>query len=365
MRTQLAHKRGRLPRYIKRVSKKVGMSPGTLMHVGEPKDESVIVSLIYYDESRCEEVAVATGDQALISRERTGVSWINIDGTHDLTIVERIGAHYGLHPLILEDIVTTGQRPKFEDFGEYIFITLVALEGTGSGGEVISDQISMVFGANYLLSFQARPGDCWGPVRERLRQGKGRLRKTGADYLAYSLMDAVVDNYFVTLERIGEQIEQLQDQVLTDPTPEVLAEIHSVKGDLLYLRKSVWPLRDVISSMQRTESSLISDLTTTYLRDIHDHTVQVMDTIETLRDIVSGLLDIYLSSVSNRLNAVMKVLTIIATIFIPLTFIAGVYGMNFDVMPELRWRWGYPAIMGIMFALGVTMLAWFRKKDWL
>ena len=341
------------------------MSPGTLVHVGETKDERVSIGLIYYNELQCEEIPVVQPDQARIPRDREGVSWVNVDGTHDVKIVEMIGAHYGLHPLILEDIVTTGQRPKFEDFSDYIFITLVALEGTGVDGEVISDQISMVLGSNYLLTFQAKPGDCWGPVRERLRQGKGRLRKAGPDYLAYALMDAVVDNYFVTLEHLGEKIERLQDKVLFDPSPEVLSDIHHVKSDLLYLRKSVWPLRDVIGAMQRSESSLISATTSTYLRDIHDHTVQVMDTIETMRDIVSGLLDIYLSSVSNRLNAVMKVLTIIATIFIPLTFIAGVYGMNFDVMPELRWRWGYPAIMTLMFAIGIAMLAWFRKKKWL
>jgi magnesium transporter len=233
-------------------------------------------------------------------------------------------------------------------------------------GEIEAEQVSLILGQNFLFSFQeGKKGDLFDPIRERIRNGKGRIRKMGADYLAYALIDAVVDHYFIILEKLGERIEVLEEALVAQPTTRTLHEIHNLKREMIFLRKAIWPLREVINSLARGESSLIQESTRVYLRDVYDHTIQVIDTIETFRDMVSGMLDIYLSSVSNRLNSVMKVLTIIATVFMPLTFLAGVYGMNFKHMPELEWRWGYPVIWAVMIAIGVFMLIYFRKKKWL
>lgn len=228
-----------------------------------------------------------------------------------------------------------------------------------------SEQVSIIFGQNYVISFQEREGDVFNPIRDRIRTGKGRIRKMGADYLAYTLMDAIVDNYFTILEKIGEDIEDVEESMITNPTPETLHAIHLLKRKMISLRKSVWPLREVVSALERSESSLIRDPTRIYLKDVYDHTIQVIDTVETFRDVLSGMLDVYLSSISNKMNEIMKVLTIIATIFIPLTFIAGVYGMNFENMPELKWGWGYRVVWFAMLLIGISMLAYFRKKRWL
>jgi magnesium transporter len=208
-------------------------------------------------------------------------------------------------------------------------------------------------------------GDVFDPIRDRIRNGKGRIRKMGADYLAYALLDSIVDNYFIIMEKLGERIEFLEEELVTHPTAETLRVIHQLKREMIFLRKAVWPLREVVGGLERGESSLLKEATRIYLRDVYDHTIQVIDTIETYRDMISGMLDIYLSSISNRLNAVMKVLTIIATIFMPLTFIAGIYGMNFKFMPELEWRWGYPAVWLVVVFIGISMLIYFKKKRWL
>jgi magnesium transporter len=229
----------------------------------------------------------------------------------------------------------------------------------------VTDQLSLVFGKNFVVSFQEKPGDMFDPVRERLRQGKGRLRKMGADYLAYALLDAVVDHYFVVLENLGERVEALEEELVVDPSQETLHKIHALKREMIFLRKSVWPLREVVAKLERAESELIKDSTEIFFRDVYDHTIQVIDNIETFREILAGMLETYLSSVSNRMNQVMKVLTIIATIFIPLTFLAGVYGMNFEHMPELKWRFGYFLVWGVMIALGVGMAVAFRRRKWL
>jgi magnesium transporter len=252
-----------------------------------------------------------------------------------------------------------------EDYGEYIYIVLKALDYNDKSNEIETEQISLILGANFVFSFQEREGDTFDPIRERIRNGKGRIRSMGADYLAYALVDSIVDNYFIILEKLGEKIEFLEDKLVSHPTPETLQTIHHLRREMIFLRKAVWPLREVINSLERGESSLVKESTRLYLRDVYDHTIQTIDTIETYRDMVSGMLDIYLSSVSNRLNSVMKVLTIIATIFMPLTFLAGVYGMNFKYMPELGWRLGYPLIWLIMVGIGVLMLIFFRKKKWL
>jgi len=298
-------------------------------------------------------------------KDKPTITWINIDGIQRIDVIEKIGKHFNLHPLALEDIVNTGQRPKMEDFVDYIFVVLKMLYYDEKERETKAEQLSLVLGPNWVISFQENEGDVFDPIRERIRADKGRIRKMGADYLVYALIDAVVDNYFIILEKIGEKIEEIEDELVANPAPETLQAIHNLKRQMIFLRKSVWPLREVISRLERWESQLINKSTDIYLRDVYDHTIQVIDAIETFRDMLSGMLDIYLSSVSNRMNEVMKVLTIIATIFIPLTLVAGLYGMNFRYMPELEWPWGYPLVLFFMFAIGVLMLIYFRKKKWL
>ena len=297
-------------------------------------------------------------------RDKPTVTWINIDGVDRVDVIEKLGKHFNLHPLALEDIVNTGQRPKMEDFLDYILLVLKMLYHDEKEGEFKAEQISLILGPNWVISFQENAGDVFDPIRERIRSDKGRIRKMGADYLVYALMDAIVDNYFIILEKIGENIEEIEDNLVTNPAPETLQALHNLKRQMIFLRKSVWPLREVISRLERWESQLVNKSTDIYLRDLYDHTIQVIDAIETFRDMLSGMLDIYLSSVSNRMNEVMKVLTIIATIFIPLTFVAGLYGMNFKFMPELEWPWGYPFVLLVMFAIGILMVIYFRKKKW-
>jgi len=288
-----------------------------------------------------------------------------VDGIHQVEVLELLGECFGLHPLVLEDILNTDQRPKMEDFSEYIFVVLKTFSYNDQSDEVEPEQISLILGPSLVLSFQERAGDVFDPIRERIRNGKGRIRRMGADYLAYALLDSIVDHYFIVLEQVGEDVEFLEEELVTNPTPETLQTIHNLKREMIFLRKSVWPLREVIGALERGESSLIKESTGIYLRDVYDHTIQVIDTIETFRDMISGMLDIYLSSVSNRMNEVMKVLTIIATIFIPLTLVAGIYGMNFQYMPELGWRWGYPIVWLVMLVIGAVMLVYFRRKKWL
>jgi magnesium transporter len=354
-----------MPKLIKKRSKKAGLPPGTLVHIGEKKAEALKITVMDYDEAHFEEKEIKAIDECFIFKDKPTVTWINIDGLHQVEILEKLGECYGLHPLVLEDILNTDQRPKMEDYGEYLYIVLKALEPSAKSNEIETEQISLILGPNFVFSFQEREGDTFGTIRERLRTSKGRIRKMGSDYLAYSLLDSIVDNYFIILEKLGEKIEFLEEKLVTQPTPETLQIIHHLKREMIFLRKAVWPLREVINGLERGESSLIKETTRIYLRDVYDHTIQTIDTIETYRDMVSGMLDIYLSSVSNRLNSVMKVLTIIATIFMPLTFIAGIYGMNFKFMPELEWRWGYPLIWLVMIGIGVLMLLYFKKKRWL
>jgi magnesium transporter len=333
--------------------------------VGEKRSEKVKLSVINYDGSNFQEKEVRSVGEAVSIRKKSSVTWLNIDGVHQPEIIEQIGKSFGVHPLVLEDIANTGQRPKMEDFDDYIFVVLRMLRFDEKENQTKTEQISMVFGADFVVSFQEREGDVFDIIRERLRNNKGRIRKMGADYLDYSLIDAIVDNYFMVLEKLGEAIEEIEDKLVTEPRSETLQTIHDLKRETVFLRKSVWPLREVISRLERSESPLISKSTFVYLRDVYDHTIQVMDSVDTFRDTLSGMLDIYLSSVSNRMNEVMKVLTVIATIFIPLTFIAGIYGMNFKVMPELDQPWGYPAVLILMLTIAVVMLIYFRRKKWL
>jgi magnesium transporter len=342
------------------------MPPGSLVHIGEKRVEKTKITIIDYDGVEFQEKETEILDECFLFKDRPTVTWINIDGIHQTEVLEKLGECYGFHPLVLEDILNTDQRPKLEDYDDYLYIILKMLYFNDKTNGITTEQISFIVGHNFVISFQEGiEGDVFGQVRERIRNNKSRIRKMGADYLVYSLIDAIVDNYFTILEKLGEKIEFLEEKLINIPTTETLHEIHFLKKEMIFLRKAVWPLREVVRGMERGESDIINDSTRVYLRDVYDHTIQVIDTIETFRDMASGMLDIYLSSVSNRMNAVMKVLTIIATIFMPLTFLAGVYGMNFKHMPELEWRLGYPMLWGVMIIISVAMLFFFRKKDWL
>lgn len=350
---------------IRKRLEKAGLPPGTLVHIGEKKSEKVRITIIDYEESQFQEREVKTVEECFPFKDKPTVTWINIDGIYDIEIIEKIGKCFDLHPLILEDILNTEQRPKMEDFEDYLFVVAKMLYYNEKQDEIEIEQVSFILGANFLISFQEKPGDVFEPIRNRIRSGKGRIRKMGADYLVYSLIDIIVDHYFTVLEKIGEKIEDIEEKLLTNPTLQTLQSIHKLKRELLFLRKSVWPLREVVNNLERTESKLIHKSTGIYLRDVYDHTIQVIDTIESSRDMLSGMLDIYLSSISNKMNEIMKVLTIIATIFIPLTFVAGIYGMNFQFMPELKWRWSYPLTLLGMFIIGISMLVYFKRKKWL
>jgi magnesium transporter len=349
----------------KKRGSKSGLAPGTLIHVGEKKAEKVVVRVLAYNSEKLIERELENVEECLEFKNHPDLSfWINVDGLDRVDIIEKLGDCFNIHPLTLEDILNTRQRPKTEDYDSYIYSVLKMILLDPEKKEIIIDQISIIFGFNYILSFQEREGDVFDPVRERFENPSSRLRKSGVDYLAYSLIDAVVDNYFLILEHFGEEIEYLEEGLVTQPRPETLKTIQKYKRDLITLRKSVWPLRELINGLQRVESGLIKETTSIYLRDIYDHTIQVIDSVEELRDILSSMVDVYLSSLSYRMNDVMKVLTVIATIFIPLTFISGVYGMNFKYMPELNWRWGYPAVMFGMILLAVSMFIYFKKRKW-
>jgi magnesium transporter len=350
---------------LKARSRKAGLSPGTLVHIGEKMTDTVKVAVLDYDERNCSETALTQFDQCIVYLGKPSVTWVDIEGVHDIQAMEKIGGCFGLHPLVMEDILNTDQRPKLEDYGDYLYIVLRMLTIGSETGEIVSEQVSLILGQNFVLSIQeGAKGDVFDSVRTRIRSEKGQIRKLGADYLAYALIDAVVDNYFIILEKVGERIELLEESLISDPGPDTLQLLHHLKREMIYLRKSVWPLREVVSAMQRRDSALIRESTGYYLRDVYDHTIHVIDNIETFRDMLSGMLDIYLSSVSNRMNAVIKVLTIIATIFMPLTWIVGIYGMNFKHMPELEWQWGYPAVWLAMLTISAGMMVYFKKKKW-
>jgi magnesium transporter len=354
-----------LNRLSKRRLKSLGQPPGTLIFTGEKKTEEITISIIDYDENQYQEKKVKTVEECFPFKETPTVTWININGLHEPYIIEQVGEYFNIHPLILEDILNITQRPKLDDLGDYIYIILKMLSYDEGKRRIDIEQVSFLLGSNFVISFQEKEGDVFNPIRERIRTGKGRVRKMGADYLAYALIDAVVDNYFIILEQLGEEVELLEEELLTNPAPETSVKIHAMKRELIFLRRSIWPLRELIYVLERGESKIIKKATLLFLRDVYDHTVQVIDSVEAFRDIVSGMLDTYLSSLSNRMNEVMKVLTLIATIFIPLTFIAGIYGMNFHFMPELAWRWAYPIVWIVMCTIGILMLFLFKRKKWL
>jgi len=345
-------------------SLKAGLPPGTPIYIGGETSARTRVTLINYDAETLTEKDLGDVKECVPYKDSPTVTWLDVDGIYNLEVLWAVSECFGLHPLVVEDIANTEQRPKLEDYGDYVYIVLRSLFFDDETSRLTTEQNSLVVGRNFVLSFQEEEGDDFDPVRNRIRSGNARIRKMGADYLAYELLDALVDNYFLVLEKIGEKIEAVEDALIANPDRETLRLIHDLKRALIFVRKAVWPLREVLAGLERRESPIFQKGTMTYVRDVYDHTVQIIDTVETYRDMISGILDIYLSSVSNRLNEVMKVLTIIATVFIPLTFIAGVYGMNFKYMPELGLRWSYPLLWLIMIAIGGTMLLYFRRRRW-
>lgn len=349
---------------MKKRSKKAGLGPGSLIHIGNTYAEQSKITIIRYDENIFDEKEVSSAADLRGEKDKPGKVWINIDGLQDVKLLEETGMIFGLHPLILEDILNTDQRPKIEDLTDYLYIVLRNFHNH-ENDTLYSEQVSIVLGKNFILSFQEKESALFKPVRERLRGDKGKIRKEGSDYLVHALIDNVVDNYFILLEDMEERIEKLEDDLIRQTTPAKLQSIHSLKRELIFLRKSLWPLRETISSLQRSDSPLIDEPNAIYFKDIFDHIIAIIDTVDTFRDMLSGMLDIYLSSASMKLNEVMKVLTIIATIFMPLTFLAGVYGMNFKHMPELEWYWGYFAVLAVMLMIVVFMLNFFRRKKWL
>lgn len=354
------------PRHLFRTrSAKDGLPPGSLVHIGEAPADAVSISIIEYGESGVRETHSETLDACIPSNPQNNVVWIDVEGVHQVETIRSLGEAYNLHPLVLEDIVSTVQRPKVEDYEEYLFVVVKMLLPQPDG-DFSSEQLSLILGKGYVLTFQEGiHGDVFEPVRERLRTGKGKLRSLGADYLVYTLLDAVVDRYFTVLERFGERLITIEEDVALHPNPRTLVQLNDLKKEVIYLRKSIWPLREVLSFLERDDTPLISNATSLFLRDVHDHAVQTIDTVETFRDLLSGMLDLYLSSISNRTNEIMKFLTIIGTIFIPLTFIVGLYGMNFKYIPELEWRYGYFGVLAIMLLITLGMIKYFKHRKWL
>ncbi|HSY60838.1 MAG TPA: magnesium/cobalt transporter CorA [Cytophaga sp.] len=358
-----------MSRKHKNKSRKPGLSPGELSGF-DHSDESELadIFLIRYDENEIiEEQVQSVAEMIVPDTNSNQVYWYNIDGVNNPNQLSEIEKKYKLHPLLMEDVASAEQRPKLDDYENCLFLTVKMIRYDEQQGHIFSEQVSFVIAPNLILSFQEKhkEGDVFNPNRERLRQNKGKIRRMGADYLLYSLLDTIVDHYFEIMEYVGDTLEVTEQEMLTDPDPSKLKELYKFRRDLIYLRKSVWPLREVIVKLEREECSMISEEVKPFLRDVYDHTIQVIETVESTRDILSGIVDVYLSSMSNRMNSVMKVLTIISTIFMPLAFITGVYGMNFDNMPELHTRNGYYVVVGACVLIAFGMIIYFRRKKWL
>jgi magnesium transporter len=344
----------------------LGSPPGTI--VSSPDATPPLIRVIAYGPDTVEEREIKNVEDLREFQDRFAVLWVNVDGLGDPDVIRRLGERFGLHPLALEDVAHVSQRAKVEQYGDILFLVCRMVS---TGQFVDSEQISMFLGKGFVVTFQERPGDCFDPVRERIRKSKGRIRQAGADYLVYSLLDAVIDNYFPVLEEYGDRIETLEQETSEAPGQGVLMKIRDLKRDLQVIRHAIWPLRDAVGLFFRERFPQITDDTMPYIRDCHDHAVRIIELLETYREQSSDLVNLYMSSISNRMNEIMRVLTIIATIFIPLTFIAGIYGMNFNPeisslnMPELNWSWGYPFALGLMAVCAAGLLFFFRRKHWL
>lgn len=352
-------------------SSEPGTAPGTAEYMGEQKVDDVHIMLYDYSQTHVDQQKIEDIEEAQSYLESSSNTWINVNGLHDVEKLKKIWSYFELHPLIQEDIVNTSQRPKVESYGNCIFFVLKMFSYSKEDKQLHSEQISIVLGPDYVLSFQETDAAHFKPVLDRLTVQNGRMRNLGTDYLCYALIDTVVDHYFKVIEQIGDEIEEIEDRLFEDEDDNLLQQVHDIRRKVVLFRKSIWPLRDALNTAIRDESELISDNTKLFLRDVYDHMIQVIDNVENYRDVVLSLHDLYMSNMSNKMNEVMKVLTIIATIFIPLTFIAGIYGMNFNPevspynMPELNWVWGYPASLLLMAGIAAIMVYYFKRKGWL
>ena len=351
--------------FFKKRTETIGLPPGSFVHIGEKKVDSTIISVIDYDSRQVNHKVLKNVDESFPFKDSPTVTWLNVSGLHEVDTLQKIANHFGIHPLVIEDILNTGHQPKTEIYEEYIFIIAKMVLFDGENETTETEQVSIIMGKHFVITFQEKEGDIFDPIRKRIANPKGRLRQQGPDYLTYALLDVIVDNYYLIIQDLDSIIEELDEKVLESAEKSLIHNIQHLKRETLLLRKTIWPLRIAINTLMEEDTTLISDFTSPYLRDLYDHTNQVADTIETFREIVAGTMDVYLSTLSNRMNDVMKILTIIATIFIPLTFIAGIYGMNFQYMPELSWPWGYPVIWLVMVSIGLSLVTFFRRKKWM
>jgi len=343
---------------------KAGLPPGSVVFVGEERTEPIDFRVLEYGPNHLHETDRESIDEVLKYRDTTPVTWINVSGVHDESVIRTIGDHYHVHPLIQEDIAHTGQRPKLELQEDYLYVVAKMLY-LSQDNALQSEQISLLIGDRNLISFQEEPGDIFDPVRKRIRNGRGHIRDRGPDYLAYALLDVIVDHYFAVLESLGIRTEDLEDEISEVPHDQMQHDIHQLRRELIYMRRITWPMRELLYQLERLDSPLWSDENRLFVRDTYGHVVQVLDLVEALRDTAGGLHDLHMTSISNRLNEIMKVLTIIGTIFIPLTFIVGVYGMNFEHMPELSHPWGYPTVWIVMLSMAGGLLYYFRHLEWI
>ncbi|MCW8798318.1 MAG: magnesium/cobalt transporter CorA [Prosthecochloris sp.] len=353
-----------MAKFSRNYSRKIGLPAGSLIHLGEKKQDETRISVIDFNEAHVERREVRRIEDCLPYKQSASTTWINIDGLGEVDVIADAGRIFDINALVLEDILHTGQRPKIEEYENIVFCVLRMISYDEEQQKVSEEQLSLVLGKGILISFQEKPGDIFNSLRERLVQGKSRIRTKGADYLAYALIDIVIDNYFDVLDKVELKLERLDEELFSDSSIETFREISDLKKELIQLRKSTWPLREIVNSITKNEFSVIDESNLIYFRDVYDHTIHVIDILETLRDMVAAMHDTYMNYVNNRMNEVMKVLTVIATIFIPLTFIAGVYGMNFRYMPELEWRWGYFGALGVMGLIVVGMVLYFKRKKW-
>ncbi len=347
------------------LSEKVGLPPGTVIHTGREREEKVTISIMEFSEGQLREYEADSLDDCSPPVTDKITKWVHVKGVHDVEIVQKICDYYKVHPLIVEDIPSVGQRPKLEEIATGVYIVLRSYDIDEQTNEIESEQVSIVFGPSFILSFQESAIDLFGSIRQRARSPGGRIRLGGSDYLAYTLLDLLVDKYFVVLEHIGDIIEDLEDDLIEDATVDMLNRIYSLKRGLLAFRRDIWPLRQVVLRLQRDIPLHVKDDNQVYLSDLYDHVIRATDHVETYRESITGMLDIYLSRISNKMNEVMKVLTVISTIFIPLTLMASIYGMNWPGMPEFEVPYGYPTFMVLMIAVAIILFAYFRKIDWI
>lgn len=343
----------------------IGQAPGTLIYTGKKREEKVEIEVFTYNAEVLNEMRSAKVEECLNLYDEKKVNWINVIGLHNVDLIHKVGERFQLHPLLLEDVLHVDQRPKAEDFGDYIFFTIKMFHQNVKEDELNYEHISFVLGKNTVFCFQEKSGDLFDLIRERLRNAYGRIRHRKADYIFYRFIDTVVDQYYLVIDRLAERIEKLEDEVMDNPTTKTLNQLQAVRKELIFLRRSIHPLRESINTILKSESKLLQKDTERFFSDVYDHTIQIVESLETYRDLLSGIMDLYMNTASNRMNEIMKVLTIMSTIFIPLTFIAGIYGMNFQYMPELEYKWAYPVAMGVMVLVAIFMLIFFKRKKWL